>query len=124
MPIADTLRKVDEIEIAVVGRKSGRAIAIPVWFVAEKNELYLLPSRGSDTQWYKNMLEHPSITIHAAGLEGTFDGIPVTEPAEVSSVIDKFHNRYGDDGIELYSKLDVAVIAKPHVQGDAQEHRR
>jgi deazaflavin-dependent oxidoreductase (nitroreductase family) len=116
MSIADKLTKIDEIEIGVVGRKSGRAISLPVWFIAEKDNVYLLPSRGSDTQWYKNMLENPSITIHASGLDETFDGVPVAEAAQVDSIVEKFRSRYGDDGIKLYSKLDVAVLAKPHVQ--------
>ena len=43
------------------GRKSGRTISIPVWFVLEGEKLYLLPVHGSDTQWYKNVLQNPLI---------------------------------------------------------------
>ncbi len=43
-----------EITLTVTGRKSGRAISIPVWFVLEERKLYLLPVTGSDTQWYRN----------------------------------------------------------------------
>src|SRR3989449_10235827 len=55
--------------ITVTGRKSGRAISIPVWFVLEDDKLYLLPVLGSDTQWYKNVLKKPSIRIDARGAE-------------------------------------------------------
>jgi len=44
------------IKISVIGRKSARAISIPVWFVAESGKLYLFPLHGSDTQWHKNVL--------------------------------------------------------------------
>jgi hypothetical protein len=38
-------------KIAVItGRKSGRDIPRPVWFVHEHNTLYLLPNYGSDTE--------------------------------------------------------------------------
>ena len=54
-----------EINITVTGRKSGRAISIPVWFVLEDDTLYRVPVQGSDTQWYKNVLKKPSIRIKA-----------------------------------------------------------
>jgi len=38
-----------EINIAVYGRKTGRLIEHPVWFVLEKNRLLLLPVYGSRT---------------------------------------------------------------------------
>ena len=59
-----------EITLPVTGRKSGRAISNPVWFVFEDDKLYLLPVRGSDTQWYKNVLKNPSIRINSGGRGG------------------------------------------------------
>jgi hypothetical protein len=56
----------------VIGRKSGRTISIPVWFVLEGEKLYLLPVQGSDTQWYKNALKNPWIRIDARGAEAEF----------------------------------------------------
>jgi hypothetical protein len=50
----DRLSRLNEITITVTGRKSGRPISIPVWFVLEDAKLYLLPVSGSDTEWYKN----------------------------------------------------------------------
>ena len=47
----DRLARCRQIKISVVGRKSGRTISIPVWFVLEGDKLYLLPVQGSDTQW-------------------------------------------------------------------------
>ncbi len=47
-----------QIKISVIGRKSGETISIPVWFVLEGEKLYLLPVQGSDTQWYKNVLQN------------------------------------------------------------------
>ena len=35
--------------ISVIGRKSGKTISIPVWFVLEGSKLFLLPVRDSDT---------------------------------------------------------------------------
>jgi hypothetical protein len=54
-----------QIKITVVGRKSGRKISIPVWFALEGERLWLLPVRGSDIQWYRNVLQNPSIRVDA-----------------------------------------------------------
>jgi deazaflavin-dependent oxidoreductase (nitroreductase family) len=67
--LKDRLARYREINISVVGRKSGKTISNPVWFVAEGDTLYLLPVHGSETQWYKNVLKNPSIRIDARGAE-------------------------------------------------------
>ncbi|MHB8502140.1 MAG: nitroreductase/quinone reductase family protein [Candidatus Acidiferrales bacterium] len=110
--LRDRLSRSREINISVTGRKSGRTISIPIWFVADDKKLYLLPARGSDTQWYKNVLEKPSVRIKAGGAEAELTVVPVRDAAQVSSVIEKFRAKYGDSGVKLYSKLDVAVLAQ------------
>ena len=108
--LKERLSKSSEIEIKVVGRKSGRTISIPVWFVADDNEIDLLPVQGSATQWYKNVLENPSIRIKAGGAEGEFEAVPITETKLVSSLTEKFRKKYGAGDVKkYYSKLDVAV---------------
>ncbi len=64
-----------EIDISVIGRKSGCTISNPVWFVLDGDKLYLLPVQGSDTQWYKNVLKNPLIRINARGAEAEFQGV-------------------------------------------------
>lgn len=100
-----------EITLSVTGRKSGRAVSMPVWFVADDEKLYLLPARGSDTQWYKNVLENPSIRIKAGSAEAELKVVRVTDAKKVSAVVERFRAKYGTSGVKLYSKLDVAVIA-------------
>ena len=85
---------------------------MPVWFVLEDGTLYLLPARGSDTQWYKNVLKKPAIQVEAGGAEAELKVVPVTQAKEVSPVIERFRAKYGESGIRLYKKLDVAVIAE------------
>jgi len=110
--LGDRISRSREINISVTGRKSGRTISIPIWFVADDEKLYLLPVNGSDTQWYKNVLEKPSIRIKAGGAEAVLKVVPVSDTAQVSSAIEKFRAKYGEGGIKLYSKLDVAVLAQ------------
>lgn len=111
--LKDRLSRYREINITVTGRKSGRAISIPVWFVLEGDKLYLLPVQGSDTQWYKNVLKNPSIRIDAGGAEAKVKVAPITDAKEVASVVAKFRTKYGASDVKkYYSKHDVAVLAQ------------
>jgi deazaflavin-dependent oxidoreductase (nitroreductase family) len=110
--LKNRLSKGREINITVTGRKSGRAISIPVWFVLEDNKLYLLPVSGSDTQWYKNVLKNPMIRIDAGAEKAQPKVVPVTDPKQVASVAEKFRAKYGPGDVKkYYSKFDAAVIA-------------
>ena len=110
--LKNRLSRLNEITITVVGRKSGRPISIPVWFVLEDGKLYLLPVSGSDTQWYKNVLKSPSLRIDAGGDAAELKAVPVTDPKQVSSVAEKFRAKYGASDVKkYYSKFDVAVLA-------------
>jgi len=110
--LRNRLSRYREINISVTGRKSGRTISNPVWFVFDDGKLYLLPVKGSDTQWYKNVLEKPSIRIDVRGEEAAVKAIPVTDTKQVTSVVEKFRGKYGTDVKKYYSKFDVAVVAE------------
>jgi deazaflavin-dependent oxidoreductase (nitroreductase family) len=110
--LKDRLSRSREINITVTGRKSGRAISIPVWFVSEDNKLYLLPVSGSDTQWYKNVLKNPSIQIEAGSATADRKVAPITDPKQVASVAEKFRAKYGASDVKkYYAKFDVALLA-------------
>ena len=104
------LKNTKEINITVTGRKSLRAISIPVWFTLEGDKLYLLPARGSNTQWYKNLSHNPAIRLTARGNQFSTNAIQITEPTQVQTIIDEFRKRYGAGQVNsLYSGFDVAV---------------
>jgi len=111
--LKDRLTRYRQIEISVIGRRSGQTISIPVWFVLEGEKLYLLPVQGSDTQWYKNVLKNPAIRIDARGAEAELRAEPITDSAAVKSVIEKFREKYGAGDVKkYYSKFDVAVVVE------------
>jgi hypothetical protein len=61
------LNRISEITLSIKGRKSGKDIPRPVWFVHEGSTLYLLPVQGSDTNWHKNLLVNPMLKISING---------------------------------------------------------
>jgi deazaflavin-dependent oxidoreductase (nitroreductase family) len=111
--LKERLARYRQIKLSVIGRKSGKTISIPVWFMLEGEKLYLLPVQGSDTQWYKNLLQNPAIRIDARGAEQAFRAKPITDAKTVKSVIEKFRKKYGAGDVKkYYSKFDVAVVVE------------
>ena len=111
--LKERLGRYREIRIRVIGRKSGRRISNPVWFVLEGETVYLLPVSGSKTQWYKNVLKNPVMGIEARGVEGEFRAEAVTGAKAVKAVVEKFREKYGAGDVKkYYSGLDVAVVVR------------
>ena len=72
--------------------------------------MFLVPVKGSDSHWYKNVVKTPSLHIRADGATLDASATPITDAAKVSDVADKFRSKYGADQVLRYfSKLDVAV---------------
>jgi deazaflavin-dependent oxidoreductase (nitroreductase family) len=99
-----------EIGLTVTGRTTGREISNPVWFVRDGETLYLVPVRGSDSDWYKNVLKTPTIRLAAKGAQLNATATPTSDAAKVEQVLDKFRAKYGARDVEAYyPKQDVAV---------------
>ena len=107
------LNRVYEITLSVKGRKSGRNIPRPVWFVHETNTLYLLPVQGSDTNWYKNMLVDSKLKISVNGAEISARGKRITDNNRIDDIVKKFKSKYGEGDVKkYYTNFDVAVEFK------------
>src|SRR5437667_2448063 len=97
------LKKGRQIKITVIGRNTGRTITLPVWFVHEDDELWLLPVHGSKTQWYQNLLKNSTITIKAGKEQRTLQAKTLRGATTVRKVIHSFGNKYTPDIItKLY----------------------
>jgi deazaflavin-dependent oxidoreductase (nitroreductase family) len=108
--LKERLGRYRQITISVTGRKSGRTISIPVWFVLEGKKLYLLPVSGSDTQWFQNVLRNPRMTVAARDEQAELQAKPLTDAKAVAAVAEKFREKYGARDVKkYYSKFDVAV---------------
>jgi deazaflavin-dependent oxidoreductase (nitroreductase family) len=111
--LKERLERYREIKISVIGRRSGKRISIPVWFVVEGDELQLLPVAGSESQWYRNLRKNPTVGIDARGAEGEFRAVLVTGAKAVKVVVEKFREKYGAGDVKkYYSGFDVAVLVK------------
>jgi deazaflavin-dependent oxidoreductase (nitroreductase family) len=108
--LAKALRRRRQISITVTGRRTGRAITIPVWFVSDDSAIWLLPVSGSDTQWYRNLAKDRAIAIQAGEVRRDLRARLVKEERAVRTVIEQFREKYSSEEIKRwYTRLDVAV---------------
>jgi deazaflavin-dependent oxidoreductase (nitroreductase family) len=107
----DALDQSREVELTVVGRRSGQKTARPVWFVRADRKVQLVPIYGTDSAWYKNVKATPTVRLAVrAGREVEAQAVPVTESRRLGEIVEAFRAKYGNDEFErYYPKPDAAV---------------
>ena len=110
LPFQAALSTVDELTLTVTGRRSRRKISLPVWFVQEGQTLHLLPVKGSDSEWYKNVRHTPTIRLAAKRTTIRASAKPITAATKVRKIVTRFRVKYGAADMKQYFvKLDVGV---------------
>ena len=71
--ILTELLREDYCYLTTTGRKSGLPREIEIWFGINGNSLYLLSGGGDQSQWVKNLLANPNVTVRIA--KHTFNGV-------------------------------------------------
>jgi deazaflavin-dependent oxidoreductase (nitroreductase family) len=100
----------EELQITVTGRKTGRQHSTPVWFVREQKTIFLLPVKGSNNEWYKNVQKSKKIKISSGKISLDLPAKPITESKEIASVVEKFRKKHGSGDVKkYYSVYDAAV---------------
>src|SRR6476619_3488519 len=109
-PDLKDLGTINEIDLTVRGRKSGKYLSRPVWFVHEDDKLYLLPVQKSDTNWYRNVLKNPTVKISVRGQELNGKAKTITNDNKIKEIIEKFRSKYSNSDVQkYYSKFDVNI---------------
>lgn len=116
MALADfqnALSSTDEINLGTVDRRSGREKTRPVWFVQHEDRIFLMPISGSESQWFQDVVETPTIHMTAGHTDYSTKGTPITAPDEISAIVDEFRSKYGDQDVAMsYQHPDVAIEAR------------
>ena len=87
--------------LTTVGRRSGRAHRIEIWYAAEGATLYLLAGGGAASDWVQNLLANPAVEVEIGGEMRVGRGRVLEPSAEAERarmlVFDKYAPRYGGD---------------------------
>lgn len=71
-------------DVTTTGRRSGRAHTIEIWFARNEGKLYLLSGGGDRSDWVRNLLAYPSVSVRLGGEEipMTARVVPDDDPAQ------------------------------------------
>lgn len=68
--------------LTTTGRVTGRPHEIEIWFGTRGNSLYLLSGGGHDSDWVRNLLKKPKVTVRIAQYGFSATARLVTDPEE------------------------------------------
>lgn len=107
---ATSLKTARELELTLTGRVSGKKISLPVWFTYDSGTMLLLPLKGTETNWYKNVVKTPTLRVSLKGSSLSLKANPSTNQDEVKKTIERFRAKYGAGDVKkYYSKFDACV---------------
>ena len=89
-----TARKYREVTLTVAGRKTGRKISFLSGSWSKGEQLYLFPVRRSETQWYRNILQNPTMQIGVPAEQAEFRAVPGRQPLSAELLRAKRYPRY------------------------------
>jgi deazaflavin-dependent oxidoreductase (nitroreductase family) len=75
--------------ITTTGRKSGRQFSVPIGYLRD-GETVVAFNLGGGSNWYKNMLHTPRVTLTIKGTAGDYHGAPVQDNAEIVRILDLY----------------------------------
>lgn len=103
--------------LTTVGRRSGREHTIEIWFALRGPTAYLL-SGGGQSDWVRNLLTTPQVSVRIGGQSLTGRARVVTDPDEDRLARDllpaKYRPSYGGDLSSWRARaLPVAIDLQP-----------
>jgi hypothetical protein len=108
--LLNKLKRSSEVNITVIGRISERKKSTPVWFVVDGRKVVLVPMKGSDSRWFKDLEKVPQIELNEGKVTIPFKATLVRDSEQVERVLDKFRAKYKSMWSEsYYTKRDVCV---------------
>ena len=108
--LLDRLKQSSEVNITVTGRKTNKKFSTPVWFVLDGRKVILVPMKGSDNDWFKDLVADSRIELGAGATTIPSEATLVRNPKRVEEVLGKFRAKYNSMWSEsYYTKRDVCV---------------
>ena len=111
--IKNALRQDRTIDITTIGRESGIARRIEIWFHNVDDELYISGPPGN-RDWFANMLANPDFTFHLKGSRKAdlpAKAIRIIDPKDRRQIMSKFDGpRDLDDWVARSPLIKVSFL--------------
>lgn len=108
--------------LTTIGRKSGQPHVTPLQFEEVDGKIFIASARGTDADWFKNILSNPKVHIQIRKQEFDADAEPVTDPLRIADFIELRLQRHPlmirlimhlFDGLPLhYNRADLEHLCK------------
>jgi deazaflavin-dependent oxidoreductase (nitroreductase family) len=96
------------LDLTTVGRKSGEARTVTIWFVVdEQGRLYVQSGQDGKTDWYQNLIKTPAVKIAIGELGMSGVAVPIEDLTEIARVHDLFRQKYLRARIAVWFGSDV-----------------
>jgi len=90
----DRIAHASTIELTTLGRQTGKEHMKPIWFVVNDGKVLVQAGKDGKTDWYRNLLKTPAVTLHEGEYTFRARAVPVTDPARVDAIHRLFLAKY------------------------------
>ena len=103
--------------LTTTGRRTGRAHEIEIWFAVAGDVLYMVSGNGPSSDWYRNALAAPAVTLRLGDQSRRATARDVTDADErrtVGDLMDAKYPAYSDAALGLTHQrwcYDVPALA-------------
>ena len=108
--------KVEYCYLTTRGRKTGNPHEIEIWFVIHEGSLYLMSGGMDGSDWVKNLLKEPHVTVCVDGQ--TFPALARVQNEKDEKIIrnlmaDKYREREADGSLSDWAQTALVVGFQP-----------
>ena len=108
--------KVEYCYLTTRGRKTGNPHEIEIWFVIHEGSLYLMSGGMDGSDWVKNLLKEPHVTVRVDGQ--TFPALARVQNEKDEKIIrnlmaDKYREREADGSLSDWAQTALVVGFQP-----------
>ncbi|MBV6402091.1 MAG: hypothetical protein CNIPEHKO_02395 [Anaerolineales bacterium] len=99
--------------LTTTGRVTGNPHEIEIWFGMKGDSLYILSGGGHKSDWVKNLMKNPNVTVRIGTNRFTSTGRLVQSAEEESSartlLADKYNERESDGSLSEWAQTALVV---------------
>ena len=106
--------------ITTTGRKTGRRHSTPISYLRDGEAIFAINPRGR-SNWYKNVLANPAVTLNIRGRDIQARGERVTDEAEIVRIFEQYRTMQPTTFPRLFG---VPVDAPEDARQKARNSRR
>jgi deazaflavin-dependent oxidoreductase (nitroreductase family) len=90
----DAVEGKSDVRLTTIGRSSGKPRSVTIWFVRDQNHLYVQSGKDGKTNWYRNILANPEVSLEIDSVQLTGRAVPIDDETETRRIHDLFRSKY------------------------------